>query len=145
VLERSRFATETGAAMHMAPNATALLEWMDVRPSEVGGTLLRQVCFATMMEALSADYHRCVDLTQVAICCIQKSLVPKIEVIGKPLVAFLSTQLQITDDIRNGILCTVWIFTISSSLKLCQHREMVFRLRFIWLAKSWISIFTMLV
>lgn len=29
--------------MHMAPNATALLEWMDVRPSEVGGTLLRQV------------------------------------------------------------------------------------------------------
>jgi hypothetical protein len=45
---------------------------------------LRQVCFATMMEALSADYHRCVDLTQVAICCIQKSLVRKIEVIGKP-------------------------------------------------------------
>ncbi|KAI4727533.1 FAD/NAD(P)-binding domain-containing protein [Aureobasidium sp. EXF-10728] len=33
---------ETGAAMHMAPNATALLEWMDIRPSEVGGTLLRQ-------------------------------------------------------------------------------------------------------
>ncbi|KAI5201041.1 FAD/NAD(P)-binding domain-containing protein [Aureobasidium subglaciale] len=43
VLERSRFAVETGAAMHMAPNATALLEWMDVHPSEVGGTLLRQV------------------------------------------------------------------------------------------------------
>ncbi|KAH0340824.1 FAD/NAD(P)-binding domain-containing protein, partial [Aureobasidium melanogenum] len=43
VLERSRFAVETGAAMHMAPNATALLEWMDVRPSEVGGTLLRQM------------------------------------------------------------------------------------------------------
>ncbi|KAI4849472.1 FAD/NAD(P)-binding domain-containing protein [Aureobasidium sp. EXF-8845] len=42
VLERSRFATETGAAMHMAPNATALLEWMDVHPGEVGGTLLRQ-------------------------------------------------------------------------------------------------------
>lgn len=29
--------------MHMAPNATALLEWMDIRPSEVGGTLLRHV------------------------------------------------------------------------------------------------------
>ncbi|CAD0098780.1 unnamed protein product [Aureobasidium mustum] len=43
VIERSRFAVETGAAMHMAPNATALLEWMDVRPSEVGGTLLRQM------------------------------------------------------------------------------------------------------
>lgn len=43
MLERSRFAVETGAAMHMAPNATALLEWMDIRPSEVGGTLLRQV------------------------------------------------------------------------------------------------------
>ncbi|THX36135.1 FAD/NAD(P)-binding domain-containing protein [Aureobasidium pullulans] len=43
VLERSRFAVETGAAMHMAPNATALLEWMDIRPSEVGGTLLRQM------------------------------------------------------------------------------------------------------
>jgi hypothetical protein len=83
VLERSRFATETGAAMHMAPNATALLEWMDVRPSEVGGTLLRQVCFAIMKKYPSADYHRCVDLMQVAIYCIQKSLVQKIEVIGK--------------------------------------------------------------
>lgn len=52
VLERSRFATETGAAMHMAPNATALLEWMDVRPSEVGGTLLRQVCFAIVAKRI---------------------------------------------------------------------------------------------
>jgi hypothetical protein len=69
--------------MHMAPNATALLEWMDVRPSEVGGTLLRQVCFATTRKDLSADYHRCVDLMQVAIYCIQKSLAQKIEVIGK--------------------------------------------------------------
>jgi hypothetical protein len=83
VLERSRFATETGAAMHMAPNATALLEWMDVRPSEVGGTLLRQVYFAIMRQDPNTDYDRCVDLMQVAIYCIQKSSVQRIEVIGR--------------------------------------------------------------
>jgi len=83
VLERSRFATETGAAMHMAPNATALLEWMDVRPSEVGGTLLRQVRFTILTKECSADYYRCVDLMQMATCCIRKSSDLKIEVIGK--------------------------------------------------------------
>jgi hypothetical protein len=83
VLERSRFATETGAAMHMAPNATALLEWMDVHPGEVGGTLLRQVCIATMRRSFNADRHRCVDLTRAATYCIQKNLDRKIEVIGK--------------------------------------------------------------
>jgi hypothetical protein len=83
VLERSRFATETGAAMHMAPNATALLEWMDVHPGEVGGTLLRQACVAITTKDSSADCHRCVDLTPTAIYCIPKSLVLRIEVIGK--------------------------------------------------------------
>lgn len=69
--------------MHMAPNATALLEWMDVRPSEVGGTLLRQVCFTAMTMNYNADYYRCVDLMQMAIYCMRKSSVLKIEVIGK--------------------------------------------------------------
>lgn len=69
--------------MHMAPNATALLEWMDVRPSEVGGTLLRQVCFAIVAKKFGTERPRCVDLMQMAICCIRKSLVLKIEVIGK--------------------------------------------------------------
>ena len=69
--------------MHMAPNATALLEWMDVRPSEVGGTLLRQVCFTAATTDFGADYNRCVDLMQMAIYCIRKSSDLKIEVIGK--------------------------------------------------------------
>lgn len=69
--------------MHMAPNATALLEWMDVRPSEVGGTLLRQVRFTILMKKCSADYNRCVGLMQMAIYCIRKSLVLKIEAIGR--------------------------------------------------------------
>lgn len=83
MLERSRFATETGAAMHMAPNATALLEWMDVRPSEVGGTLLRQVCSAAMLKGSDADYYRCADLMRTVIYCIQKSLAQRIEATGR--------------------------------------------------------------
>jgi hypothetical protein len=69
--------------MHMAPNATALLEWMDIHPGEVGGTLLRQVFIANMTDGSSADYHRCVDLTPAVIYCIQKSLVLRIEAIGR--------------------------------------------------------------
>jgi hypothetical protein len=69
--------------MHMAPNATALLEWMDVHPGEVGGTLLRQVCITSMTKDSSADRHRCVDLIRAAIYCIRKSLVLKTEAIGK--------------------------------------------------------------
>jgi hypothetical protein len=56
---------------------------MNVRPSEVGGTLLRQVCFADMTGDSDADYHRCADLMQMEIYSIQKSLAQKIEVIGK--------------------------------------------------------------
>lgn len=43
ILEKSHFAKETGAAIHVPPNCTALLNWMDVDPKEFGGTLLEEV------------------------------------------------------------------------------------------------------
>lgn len=43
IIEKSCFATETGAAIHVPPNCTALLEWMGLKPAEFGGTLLQQV------------------------------------------------------------------------------------------------------
>ncbi|KAB8077001.1 hypothetical protein BDV29DRAFT_154088 [Aspergillus leporis] len=42
ILEKSKFARETGAALHVPPNCTAMLRWMDVDPKEFGGTLLEQ-------------------------------------------------------------------------------------------------------
>ncbi|KUL92322.1 hypothetical protein ZTR_02366 [Talaromyces verruculosus] len=42
ILEKSRFAKETGAAIHLPPNCTALLKWMDINPEDFGGTLLRE-------------------------------------------------------------------------------------------------------
>lgn len=46
ILEKSAFLRETGAAMHLPPNCTALLRWMGIDPTEFGGTLLREVRFA---------------------------------------------------------------------------------------------------
>ncbi|PLB52241.1 FAD/NAD(P)-binding domain-containing protein [Aspergillus steynii IBT 23096] len=43
ILEKSRFARETGAAIYMPPNCTALLQWMGISPSEFGGTLLHRM------------------------------------------------------------------------------------------------------
>ncbi|KAI9039426.1 FAD-dependent oxidoreductase [Aspergillus affinis] len=43
ILEKSRFARETGAAIHMPPNCTALLQWMGINPREFGGTLLHRM------------------------------------------------------------------------------------------------------
>lgn len=44
ILEKSKFAKETGAAIHLPPKCTALLKWMDLDPTTFGGTLLREVC-----------------------------------------------------------------------------------------------------
>ncbi|KAE8373193.1 hypothetical protein BDV26DRAFT_297173 [Aspergillus bertholletiae] len=43
VIEKSKFARETGAAIHIPPNCTALLQWMDIDPRDFGGTLLEQI------------------------------------------------------------------------------------------------------
>ncbi|KAJ5109584.1 hypothetical protein N7532_002229, partial [Penicillium argentinense] len=43
VLEKSSFLRETGAAIHLPPNCTALLRWMGVNPEEFGGTLLEEI------------------------------------------------------------------------------------------------------
>ncbi|KAE8406809.1 hypothetical protein BDV37DRAFT_45877 [Aspergillus pseudonomiae] len=43
VIEKSKFARETGAAIHIPPNCTALLQWMDVDPRDFGGTLIEQI------------------------------------------------------------------------------------------------------
>ncbi|CAG8020051.1 unnamed protein product [Penicillium olsonii] len=42
ILEKSGFLKETGAAIHLPPNCTALLRWMDIDPTDFGGTLLRK-------------------------------------------------------------------------------------------------------
>ncbi|CAG8040348.1 unnamed protein product [Penicillium salamii] len=42
ILEKSGFLKEAGAAIHLPPNCTALLRWMDIDPTDFGGTLLRQ-------------------------------------------------------------------------------------------------------
>ncbi|KAE8150685.1 FAD/NAD(P)-binding domain-containing protein [Aspergillus avenaceus] len=43
VLEKSKFARETGAAIHIPPNCTALLLSIGVDPKDFGGTLLEQI------------------------------------------------------------------------------------------------------
>ncbi|KAL4940200.1 hypothetical protein BDV06DRAFT_24395 [Aspergillus oleicola] len=43
VLEKSKFNKETGAAINVPPNCTALLEWMDIDIRDYGGTLLEEV------------------------------------------------------------------------------------------------------
>lgn len=46
ILEKSAFLKETGAAIHLPPNCTALLRWMGIDPTDFGGTLLREVRYA---------------------------------------------------------------------------------------------------
>ncbi|KAL4867784.1 hypothetical protein BDV12DRAFT_209604 [Aspergillus spectabilis] len=43
VLEKSKFNKETGAAINVPPNCTALLEWLDIDITKYGGTLLEEV------------------------------------------------------------------------------------------------------
>ncbi|KAH8433957.1 FAD-dependent oxidoreductase [Aspergillus melleus] len=43
ILEKSRFARETGTAISMPPNCTALLQWMGIDPRDFGGTLLHRM------------------------------------------------------------------------------------------------------
>ncbi|CAG8009681.1 unnamed protein product [Penicillium nalgiovense] len=42
ILEKSAFLKETGAAIHLPPNCTALLRWMGINPVDFGGTLLHE-------------------------------------------------------------------------------------------------------
>ncbi|OQE35250.1 hypothetical protein PENCOP_c014G00608 [Penicillium coprophilum] len=42
ILEKSAFLKETGAAVHLPPNCTALLRWMGIEPVDFGGTLLHE-------------------------------------------------------------------------------------------------------
>lgn len=50
ILEKSAFLKETGAAVHLPPNCTALLRWMGIDPADFGGTLLHEVRFAPWSE-----------------------------------------------------------------------------------------------
>ncbi|KAJ5605292.1 hypothetical protein N7510_010446 [Penicillium lagena] len=43
ILERSGFLKETGAAIHLPPNCTALLQWLGINPMDFGGTLLHEI------------------------------------------------------------------------------------------------------
>ncbi|RAL16776.1 FAD/NAD(P)-binding domain-containing protein [Aspergillus homomorphus CBS 101889] len=43
ILEKSKFSREAGAAIHVPPNCTALLNWLDIDPKDFGGTLLEQI------------------------------------------------------------------------------------------------------
>ncbi|KAJ5707822.1 hypothetical protein N7488_007623 [Penicillium malachiteum] len=43
ILEKSAFLKETGAAIHLPPNCTAMMNWMDVDPANFGGTLLHEI------------------------------------------------------------------------------------------------------
>ncbi|KAJ5730835.1 uncharacterized protein N7483_005343, partial [Penicillium malachiteum] len=43
ILEKSGFLKETGAAIHLPPNCTAMLNWMGVDPTKFGGTLLHEL------------------------------------------------------------------------------------------------------
>lgn len=44
VYEQSRFATETGAAIHIAPNANGLLKRLGVEADQIGANLMERVC-----------------------------------------------------------------------------------------------------
>ncbi|GCB25407.1 3-hydroxybenzoate 6-hydroxylase 1 [Aspergillus awamori] len=43
IIEKSKFSRETGAAIHVPPNCTALLNWLGIDPKDFGGTLLEQI------------------------------------------------------------------------------------------------------
>lgn len=43
ILEKSRFATETGAAIHIPPNCAVLLKWLGLNPEEFGANSLNHM------------------------------------------------------------------------------------------------------
>lgn len=43
VLEKSKFATEQGAALALSPNCSILLNWLDLRPESFGSDLIHHV------------------------------------------------------------------------------------------------------
>ncbi|PYH40157.1 FAD/NAD(P)-binding domain-containing protein [Aspergillus saccharolyticus JOP 1030-1] len=43
IVEKSKFSREAGAAIHVPPNCTALLNWLGIDPKDFGGTLLEQI------------------------------------------------------------------------------------------------------
>jgi hypothetical protein len=43
IYEQSRFATETGAAIHIAPNANGLLKKLGVHADQIGANLMERV------------------------------------------------------------------------------------------------------
>ncbi|OJK00091.1 hypothetical protein ASPACDRAFT_51918 [Aspergillus aculeatus ATCC 16872] len=43
IVEKSKFSREAGAAIHVPPNCTALLNWLNIDPRDFGGTLLQQI------------------------------------------------------------------------------------------------------
>ncbi|KEZ43308.1 hypothetical protein SAPIO_CDS4752 [Scedosporium apiospermum] len=60
VLERSRFANEVGAALHIAPNSHGLLKRIGIYAHHINGTLMRSVTEYDMSNTLKRD----VDLTE---------------------------------------------------------------------------------
>ena len=45
LLEQSRFASEVGAAVHLAPNANGLLRRIGMSPEDIGANLFEKVSF----------------------------------------------------------------------------------------------------
>ncbi|KAJ5733984.1 hypothetical protein N7493_002770, partial [Penicillium malachiteum] len=61
ILEKSAFLKETGAAIHLPPNCTAMMNWMDVDPAKFGGTLLHEI----RRYGFAGDLHFQKDFDQV--------------------------------------------------------------------------------
>ncbi|KUI54010.1 3-hydroxybenzoate 6-hydroxylase 1, partial [Cytospora mali] len=43
ILEKSRFATETGAALHVPPNCTVILQWLGLNPEDFGANFINHL------------------------------------------------------------------------------------------------------
>lgn len=57
IFEQSRFATETGAALHLAPNANGILRRLGLFPEDFGANLTQRVldsqfCFSSFVRLL---------------------------------------------------------------------------------------------
>lgn len=48
VIEKSKFATEQGAALTLSPNCSALLNWLDILPESCGSDLVHHVSTRTV-------------------------------------------------------------------------------------------------
>jgi hypothetical protein len=72
IFEQSRFATETGAALHLAPNANGILRRLGLFPEEFGANPTQRVLgLCVFVSRLVADtLYRLPSTPQVASCCI---------------------------------------------------------------------------